>query len=168
MSNAAVPGHGEIEGSGEPPAGPKETDVAAYAPVSAEDALSGIRVLVAVAGHETPGFADDRLEDLGFVLEGGDPLEDQANWLIDEMPLAIAATTTFEVVLGTGGPDRRLCFECSGGGHGPMAYAGDVSFEVRRVYYRYSWWGSAEVELTGEDRETAEAFGRRVVAELAE
>ncbi len=166
MSNATGPGHGEIDGSGEPPARPKETDVAAYAPLSAEGALSDIGVLVAIAGHENPGFADERLEDLGFVLEGGDPLEDQADWLIEEMPLSLEMETTFEVVLGAGGPDRRLCFECRSIGR--FDERDQMGYEIGRVYYRYSWCGSAEVQLSGKGREIAEAFGRRVVPELAE
>jgi hypothetical protein len=41
------------------------------------------------------------------------------------------------------------------------------SYEIRRILYRYSWSGSAELELVGEDRRVAESFARRVVPELA-
>lgn len=87
------------------------------------------------------------------------------------LPLAVEATTTFEVVLGCGGPDRRLCFECDGS---PSRVQPDphtpppIEYDIRRVLYRYSWDRSAEVELVGEDREVAKAFGRRVVPELVE
>lgn len=145
------------------------TDVAAYAPVSAADLLSDLRILTAIGGYRNAGYPDERLEELGFLLEGGDPLEDQANRLIDEMPMEVATTVTFEVVLGTGGPDRRLCFECDVS----MLEASEFGrfpdpegFTIRRVYYRYAWADSAEVELRGEEREVAEAFARRVVPEL--
>lgn len=105
-----------------------------------------------------------RLEALGVEFDGGELLEDQASRLLDEYPLSVETTTTFEVVLGTGGPDDRLLFECSGGGN-PID---GQPFEIDRVLYRYSWTGSAERVLSGDDRETAEAFGRYVVPELSE
>jgi hypothetical protein len=93
-------------------------------------------------------------------------VEEAAQERLDEYPLCVATRTVFEIVLGTGGPDDRLIVEC------------DVStdperelqpqYRVRRILYRYSWTGSAERELYGEDRETAEGFARRVVAELVE
>ncbi len=159
MSDTNTPDHGE----GEEPAAPDQTDVAAYAPVSSSHLLSDLRVLLAIVGHENPGFPDDRLEDLGFVLEAGDPLEDQAGWILDELPIATETTTTFEVVLGTGGPDRRLCLESD---VAMLEASESGSFPIRRIYFRYSWVGAAEVELSGEDREVAEAFARRVVPEL--
>lgn len=87
-------------------------------------------------------------------------VEEAATQVLSEYPLCVEATTVFEVVLGTGGPDDRLIFECSG----------DVEegFEIDRVLYRYSWTGSAERVLSGEDREVAEEFARRTVPELAE
>lgn len=56
-----------------------------------------------------------------------------------ELPLCVEATTTFEVVLGTGGPDNRLCLECDGCAadwqpdpHTPPP----TVYEVRRVLHR--------------------------------
>jgi hypothetical protein len=170
MSNAAVPDDVPIDKSVRHPGRPEPADVVAYATVSAEDALSDIRDLMAIAGHDNPGYEDRRLEELGFLLEGGDPLEDQANGILSHLPSAIAKRATFEIVLGVKGPDRRLCFECvwippQSRPQDPVAITRD-RYEVRRVFYRYSWSDSAEVELHGTDREIAEDFGRRVLPEL--
>jgi hypothetical protein len=43
---------------------------------------------------------------------------------------------------------------------------GRGGYEVRRVFYRYSWSDPAEVELSGADRQIAERFAARVVSEL--
>lgn len=95
-------------------------------------------------------------------------IQEQAEERLNSYPLCVEATTTFEIVLGIGGPDQRLLIECDGG---PSSQDGDVhplAYEIRRILYRYSWTGSAEVELTGEDYDVAEAFARRVVPELVE
>lgn len=94
-----------------------------------------------------------------------------------EYPLCVEATTTFEIVLGTGGPDDRILVECDVtecqcagdhcGGH-QFHGAPEPTYEIRRVLYRYSWTGSAERELYGDDLATAEEYARRVVPELAE
>jgi hypothetical protein len=147
-----------------------EADVFAYASMSAFQTITDIRDLAGVAGLRDERLSDGRLEDLGFVLEGGDPLEDQANRMLDQLPSAIAKRATFEIALGVAGPDRRLCFECvwippQSRPQDPVAITRD-RYEVRRVFYRYSSSDSTEVELNGTDREIAEAFGRRVVPEL--
>jgi hypothetical protein len=90
--------------------------------------------------------------------------------MLDQLPSAIAKRATFEIALGVGGPDRRLCFECvwippQSRPQDPVAITRD-RYEVRRVFYRFSSSGSADVELNGTDREIAQAFGRRVVPEL--
>lgn len=98
-------------------------------------------------------------------------IQEQAEERLSEYPLCVEATTTFEVVLGTGGPDDRLLFECDVARDvrgGMPSSDEDESYEIRRVLYRYSWMGSTERELTGEDRETAEELARRVVPELVE
>jgi hypothetical protein len=148
----------------------EQTDIEAYAPIAARQDIADLDDLLAIAGQEDPGISAGRLEDLGLVLEGGDPPEDQANSLLDELPLAIETTVTFEIVLGTGGPDRRICLECevelldaSEYGRFPDA----EGFTVRRACYRYSWSGSAEVDLSGADRQVAEEFARRAIPELA-
>lgn len=147
---------------------PHKANAAEYVETSARATISEIAKLQALTGDGREQAAPQgEWEALGLVVEGGDPIEDQAAELLDALPLAVEATTTFEVVLGVGGPDRRLCFECDRANWDADA---DRSFpvEIRRVFYRYSWEGSAEVELHGEDKETAEAFGRRVVPELVE
>lgn len=113
------------------------------------------------AGEAPDDVSSEALEALGFSLEGGDAVE-EAERLLDEYPLSVETTTVFEVVIGTGGPDDRLIFECSGSSDVPEP------FEIDRVLYRYSWTGSAERVLDGEDRETAEELARRVVPELVE
>jgi len=98
-----------------------------------------------------------------------EPTADDAECALDTYALAVESALVFEVVLGTGGPDDRLVFECSlirGSRLDTSGAAGAVT--IRRVLYRYTWAGSAEVELTGEDRRIAEEYGRRVVPELAE
>lgn len=98
-----------------------------------------------------------------------DDLREQADEYLREWPLCIEASTTFEIVLGTGGPDTRLMIECDRVEMNSVAIEQGRdrwSYEVRRVFYRYSWFGSADFELTGDDRAAAEAFARRVVPEL--
>jgi hypothetical protein len=162
MTNTDIPdreAQDEASGQADP------TDAPAYGPTSAGQMTSELRILLAIADHRNPGFPDERLEEVGFVLEGGDPLEDQASSLIDELPLSIEATTTFEIVLGVGGPDRRLCLECRTYDRSPQGYS-ETAYDIRRVYYRYSWSDASEVELKGGDRELSEEFARRVVPEL--
>jgi hypothetical protein len=111
--------------------------------------------------------------DIGYGQPGPlerEEIQEQAEDRLDEYPLSVETTTVFEVVLGTGGPDDRLIFECStypraGQAEGDRPY---VIYEIDRVLYRYSWTGSAERVLSGEDRETAEELARRVVPELVE
>lgn len=123
--------------------------------------------------HTSYSKAEKRaLEALGVSLRDGaaaNPhVADEAQERLDEYPLCVEATTTFEVVLGTGGPDDRLLFECSVDSNAASSMGGEVAYEIDRVLYRYSWTGSAERELTGDDRETAEELARRVVPELVE
>lgn len=111
--------------------------------------------------------------DIGYGQPGPlerDEIQEQAEERLNEFPLCVEATTTFEVVIGTGGPDDRLLFECSVYDDGRIGEAGysPQTYEISRVLYRYSWTGSAERVLSGEDRETAEALARRVVPELVE
>lgn len=111
--------------------------------------------------------------DIGYGQPGPlerEEIQEQAEERLNEYPLAVETTTVFEVVIGTGGPDDRLIFECStypraGQAEGDRPY---VIYEIDRVLYRYSWTGSAERVLSGEDRETAEELARRVVPELVE
>jgi hypothetical protein len=153
------------QGAGEATSRPDPTDARSSGPLSARHLIADLRVLLGVAGCRNPGFARERLEEVGLVLEGGDPLEDQACALIDELPLSIEARTTFEIILGVGAPGRRLCLECRSYDRSPEGYS-EIAHDIRRVYYRYSWSGTAEVELAGEDRELAEEFAGRVVPEL--
>lgn len=148
-----------------------ETNAAEYAETSARGTIDDLRALIDLY-DAVPQYDMDRLSSLGIENDPADDPErarEEADERLVELPLAVEAATTFEVVLGIGGPDRRLCFECTRvekdpGQPGFLA----EEYEIRRVFYRYSWEGSAEVELYGDDRETAEAFGRRVVPELGE
>jgi hypothetical protein len=156
--------------------GVDETDAASYAETAMRGRLDDLSELTKAAGYSGRGViavSAAKLEALGFDREG-DPLNEQAERLLDEYPLCVEATTTFEIVLGTGGPDDRLLIECGAVGHHTVFGAGHTVeskkpvYEIRRVLYRYSWMGSAEVELVGEDRETAEELARHVVPELVE
>ena len=147
-----------------------QTDVRAYVGTSARDCVADLRDLTVLAEYE---HGEEARQDIGaerIPIWGWTPRRSIAT-TIDELTLAVEATTTFEVLLNVGGPDRRLCLECDGS---PAGWQPDphtpppTVYEVRRVYYRYSWSGSAEVELVGEDREVAETFARRVVPALAE
>lgn len=151
------------------------TDAAAYARSAAKGTIADLRTLLRVADGEAAEVPQRDLEaaevgakfdDHELQNDNSELIEEAEDRLV-EWPLAVEATTTFEVVLGTGGPDTRLCFECDMV-ESLMAESGREIGEIRRVFYRYSWEGSAEVELRGEDREVAEAFARHVVPELAE
>lgn len=146
---------------------PDETDARAYVETGARAVIGDLRLLQAVVDGDYDGGSDEMLESLGLEIEDGCIDVDEAIEVLYAMPLAVERTMTFEVILGTGGPDRRLCFECAV----ELIYPPDgrvvPTYEIRRVLYRYSWDGSAEVELVGADRQVAEAFARRVVPELA-
>lgn len=140
---------------------------------SMEERLADIRDLFEIAnygmlyGSASPD--PERLSALGIspdAAEASSIMED-ADVLLSEFPLCVETTTTFEIVLGTGGPDDRLLIECDGDGRNDDGEYGG-GYTIRRVLYRYSWSGSAEVELSGEDRTTAEEFAHRVVPELVE
>lgn len=143
------------------------------------DRLDDLRTLVRAAeGAEDLSYGEiSALSALGVgesPPEGEEAcdLSAEAGERLDEYPLCVERTTTFEIVIGTGGPDDRILIECDvvdarviERGENVLA---SVGYEIRRVLYRYSWTGSAERELTGEDKAAAEAFARRVVPELAE
>lgn len=124
-------------------------------------------------GVDLDEWSNDELlaMDIGYGVAGPlsrEYIQEQAEERLNEYPLCVEATTTFEVVLGTGGPDDRLIFECSYEINPTLDDTAHRDYEIRRVLYRYSWTGSAERVLTGEDRETAEELARRVVPELVE
>lgn len=125
-------------------------------------------------GVDLDEWSNDELLALGIGYGQPGPLErdeiqEQAEERLNKYPLAIERTMTFEVVIGTGGPDDRFLFECSAGYEREADDpAQRTTWEIDRVLYRYSWTGSAERVLDGEDRETAEELARRVVPELAE
>lgn len=136
------------------------TNAVAYVGTAMRGRLDDLSALVAIAAEEK--VSTDGAELLGL---DSDRLRESAEEALAEYPLIVESTRLFEIVLGTGGPDDRLILECDHDGMGTHLSDG---YEIRRVLYRYSWSGSAEVELTGEDREIAEAFARRVVPELVE
>jgi len=151
-----------------------------YDPTCASDAvgeamrsrLDRLAVLVKIGNGEDSSRAEREAVDLAAAGEddadGGWDVQQEAQDRLHEFPLAVETMTTFEIVLGTGGPDDRILIECRT--EKDRAQDGDTltTYEIRRVLYRYSWSGSAEVELVGEDREVAEAFAREVVPELVE
>lgn len=148
------------------------TDAAAYIETAMRGRLDDLAALQQIArGDHIGEYSNDKILALGLAygIPGPIPdsqLEDEAGERLDEYPICVEEIQTFEIVLDIGGPDELLLIECD--------LAPDREshprdrYEIRRVLYRYSWEGSAEVELAGEDRETAEAFARRVVPELAE
>lgn len=143
-------------------------DLAVLVAVAQEDWTEKIQKLSS-AEFEALGMSGDHAGASAISAQRIEAAED-AQGRLDEYPLCVEATTTFEIVIGTGGPDDRLLIECNvippdpGGVHGHYG----PRYEISRVLYRYSWEGSAEIVLTGDDRETAEAFARRVVPELVE
>lgn len=169
------PGEGS---SADPLAGEAgRADAPARAPIRARGLIGDLRIVTAVDATDdlsrVSDIPNERLESLGFDLgPDGEAFEDQAGALMRSMALAVEATTIFEVVLRADGTNRRLCFECSATTESTIdpasgVYVPEGSHEIRRVYYTCPWEGSAALELTGEDREVAETFGRRVVSELA-
>lgn len=130
--------------------------------------LHDLTILVGTANGFGEGWADpDKLKALGVeechATEDDGRAAEEAEERLLEYPLCVEATTTFEIVL-RGGPDSRLVVECE---HHPES-GPEYGYTIRRVLYRYSWTGSAEIELTGENLRVAEEFARRVVPELAE
>jgi hypothetical protein len=137
---------------------------------SARKAVSDLAALAAIAGHENPDLTDERLEELGLVPAGGYPVEDQAGRLIDEVRVALSTTVTFEVALGGAAPDHRFRFECDvdlvEDGEFDRLPSDADGFRVRRVHYLGPRSCPTRIELTGEDREVAEAFAHLAVPGL--
>lgn len=145
----------------------------------------GVATKVGDAHGEIEGNMRSRLADLAMLVniaagkgsrterasmdidtEDAEGAREGAEERLREYPLCVEATTTFEVVLGTGGPDDRLLFECSAVEPGPHDGHGG-SWEINRVLYRYSWTGSAERVLSGDDQVVAEELAHQVIPELA-
>ena len=150
---------------------PDKTNAAEYVRTAMRGRLDDLRLLILLSegGRELNRTQMlDVLELEGPADEG--EIVDAARERLDESPLSIETTTLFEIVLGTGGPDDRLIVECDAYGReeGPQEFSRGPRYEIRRILYRYTWSGSGEVELSGEDYDTAEAFAREVVPELAE
>lgn len=152
-------------------------DAAAEVEQQLRDRLDDLILLTGLArGEGIDEISNDQMLGLGIAYGQPGPIEapqieEEAAERLDEYPLAVERTVSLEVVLGTGGPDDRLIFECDV--VDPAAVAGDGStaygpLEISRVLYRYSWTGSAERVLSGQDRAAAEELGRRVVPELVE
>lgn len=130
-------------------------------------------------GEDVEQFSNDEVLALGLAYgqPGAIPVEqlqEEAEQRLNEYPLCVERTVSFEIVIGTGGPDDRLVVECDvvptlvGHELTLQEPGGSIEYEIRRILYRYSWTGSAEVELVGEDRQVAEEFARRLVPELVE
>lgn len=149
-----------------------ETNAAEYIETAMRGRLDDLTILTGTADGKGEGWADpDKLEALGVAekhaTEDDGVAAEEARERLEEYPLCVDTTTVFEIVLGTGGPDDRLLVECDSI---VAPIYGDESrrlYEIRRILYRYSWSGSAERELTGDNYEVAERFARSVVPELA-
>lgn len=107
----------------------------------------------------TRDVSNEESEAVGLEFDGRDMAEDAAERLY-EYPLRVEATTTFEVVLGAGGPGDRLCLECDGC---PADWQPDLHTPPPTVYgplrpLPLLLVGRAGLRLRGEDREVAEAF----------
>ncbi len=137
------------------------TDAVAYVGEAMRGRLETLKLLQAVIDDDGRNIAepDAVAAELGIdpadVDGDGADLLEVAETALYELPLCVEATTTFEIVLGTGGPDDRLLIECETV-ENPMRDERDhADYEIRRILYRYSWSGSAERVLSGEDYEVA-------------
>lgn len=115
----------------------------------------------------------DSARDLDLTAEDVESINDQAYEALHELPLGVSAHTVFRVELSTGGPADWLEVTCTGHEIRRNAYTDDTTawteWEVERISYHFAdWFDHAAVELEGADFETAEAFARSVVPELAE
>lgn len=141
---------------------------------AARDLIEDLALLVDLAGDLQVITHPDRIAAVGvetMPTADRELAREEAEERMARMAEGVMATTTFEVALAGACPGRALCFECDRVEmNAPyVEQTGErFTYEIRRVLYRRSWDGSAETELSGEDREVAEAFGRRVVVELVE
>lgn len=154
-------------------------DAAAEVEANKRSRIDDLYLLLGTAEGKGEGWADPAaLEALGVEdkhATEGDDAEDEAAERLDEYALCVESTRTFEIVIGTGGPDDRFLIECTeiseestGSGSLSVTAYEPARYEIDRVLYRYSWTGSAERILSGDDRETVEAYARRVVPALAD
>jgi hypothetical protein len=143
-----------------------ETNAAEYVGTALRGRLDDLAALHQLIDGDGDQADQKTVEGLGIgaeyddhELQGVEGLgeEDAAQDALDSYPLCVERATVFEIVLGTGGPDDRLVIECS-----------EDPYEIERIFYRYSWSGSAERQLSGDDYDTAERFARSVVPELTE
>lgn len=151
-----------------------ETDAVAYVGEAMKGRLETLRVLQAAIDDEGCNIAEPDAVAAELGIDPADVDGDRSDLVqvaetaLYEFPLCVEATTTFEIVLGTGGPDDRLLIECDGGREESEIGAAPSGYEIRRILYRYSWSGSAERVLSGTDYDVAERFARQVVPELIE
>jgi hypothetical protein len=159
----------------EKPIQPDETKPKEYVWTAVTQRLEELADLIALANGEPmpsvePEAAGDRIEELGLEPDSiYSDLPGAAEDLLQAYPLCVEAMTSFEVVLGVGGPDVRIVLECSAEEANWQPSPRErppLGYETRRVLFRYSWSESAEVVLSGPQRETAEALARRVIPEL--
>lgn len=123
--------------------------------------LDDLAVLIGTAEGKGEGWADpDKLEALGIkdkhATEDDGQAAEEASDRLDEYHACVDTKATFEIVISGGGPSDAFLIQCN-------VFGG--KYEIRSVLYRHSY---GMRELIGEDRETAEAFARRVVPELSE
>jgi hypothetical protein len=149
-------------------------DAAAEIDSNLRDRLDTLIALTNLAkGEGTEELNNDEMLRLGIAYGQPGPIEPQqieeeAAERLDEYGLGVQQTVTFEIVLGTGGPDDRLLFECWPEEPPNPNYIGEPDYEIHRVLYRYSWTGTADRVLAGQDRDAAIEYARRVVPELVE
>jgi hypothetical protein len=144
-----------------------QTNAAEYIDTAKKGRLGDIADLLKLSGGDID-YEVDAARAREFGIDDGDYVGDQADELLSSYPLCVETQISFEIVIGTGGPDDRLIVECDVELLEPSEFGRFGDLDVSRILYRYSWDGSAERVLGGEDREVAEAFARRVVPELAD
>jgi len=142
-----------------------ETNAAEYVSTAMRGRLDDLAALHSVIDGEADQVDEATMIGLDIGAEYDDhelrtePYGDQAQDALDTYALCTESTVLYEVVFGTGGPDDRLIVECDCDDEGRPA-------GIRRILYRYSWSGSAERVLSGEDFDTAERYARSVLPAL--
>jgi hypothetical protein len=150
-----------------------ETNAREYVATAMRHRLDDIATLLNLSESEPDDLSLEEvdLNGLGFSPDvEPDGIRESADVLIAELPLCVDQTHEFHIVLGTGGPDDRIIVECDvtppqSRPSETVAITG-TRYEVRRILYRYSWDGSGEVVLHGEDYQAALDFAHWHVPEL--
>src|SRR5690606_23107435 len=92
-----------------------QTNAREYVSEAMRGPVDDRRDLLTLADGGDPDYTvpDERVAALG--IDPGDYVGDQALESLHAYPLAVEVMTTFEIVLGVGGPDSRILVECDRG-----------------------------------------------------